>query len=45
VEPLFEKNCDETSEYARVQLNNPNRRKLKEVEKRFDTTHSIHREE
>jgi hypothetical protein len=27
MEPLFEKNCDETNEYARVQLNNPNRKK------------------
>jgi hypothetical protein len=26
MEPLFEKNCDETNEYARVQLNNPNRK-------------------
>jgi hypothetical protein len=25
MEPLFEEICDETSEYARVQLNNPNR--------------------
>jgi hypothetical protein len=32
MEPLFEKICDETSEYARVQLNNPNRKKLKDVE-------------
>jgi hypothetical protein len=36
---------DETSEYARVQLNNPNRKKLKDDEKWFDTTHSLHREE
>jgi hypothetical protein len=43
--PLFEKICDETSEYARVQLNNPNRKKLKDDEKWFDTTQSLHREE
>jgi hypothetical protein len=45
MEPLFEKICDETNEYARVQLNNPNRKKLKDDEKWFDTTHSLHREE
>jgi hypothetical protein len=33
MEPLFEKICDETNEYARVQLNNPNRKKLKDHEK------------
>jgi hypothetical protein len=33
MEPLFEKNCDETNEYARVRLNNPNREKLKDDEK------------
>jgi hypothetical protein len=44
IEPLFEKICDETSEYARVQLNNPNRKKLKDDEKWFDTTQSLHRE-
>jgi hypothetical protein len=44
MEPLFEKICDETSEYARVQLNNPNRKKLNDDEKWFDTTHSLHRE-
>jgi hypothetical protein len=33
MEPLFEKICDETNEYARVQLNNPNREKLKDDEK------------
>jgi hypothetical protein len=38
MEPLFEKNCDETNEYARVQLNNLNRKKLKDDEKWFDTT-------
>jgi hypothetical protein len=27
-----------------VQLNNPNRKKLKDDEKWFDTTHSLHRE-
>jgi hypothetical protein len=32
MEPLFEKICDATSEYARVQLNNPNRKKLKDDE-------------
>jgi hypothetical protein len=42
---LFEKHCDETNEYARVQLNNPNRKKLKDDEKWFDTTHSLHRKE
>jgi hypothetical protein len=45
MEPLFEKIFDETSEYARVQLNNPNRKKLKDDAKWFDTTHSLHREE
>jgi hypothetical protein len=45
MEPLFEKICDETSEYARVQLNNPNRKKFKDDEKWFDTTHSLHRED
>jgi hypothetical protein len=45
MEPLFGKICDETSEYARVQLNNPNRKKLKDNENWFDTTHSLHREE
>jgi hypothetical protein len=40
MEPLFEKICDETSK-----LNNPNRKKLKDDEKWFDTTHSLHREE
>jgi hypothetical protein len=29
----FENICDETNEYARVQLNNPNRKKLKDDEK------------
>jgi hypothetical protein len=32
MEPLFEKICDETSEYARVQLNNPYRDKLNDDE-------------
>jgi hypothetical protein len=32
-------------EYTRVQLNNPNRKRLKDDEKWFDTTHSLHREE
>jgi hypothetical protein len=45
MEPLSEKICDETNKYARVQLNNPDRKKLKDDEKRFDTTHSLHREE
>jgi hypothetical protein len=45
VEPLFEKICDKTNECARVQLNNPNRKKLKDDEKWFDTTQSLHREE
>jgi hypothetical protein len=45
MEPLFEKICDDTSEYTRVQLNNPNRKKLKDDEKWSDTTHSLHREE
>jgi hypothetical protein len=45
MEPFFGKICDETNEYARVQLNNPNRKKLKDDEKWFDTTHSLHREE
>jgi hypothetical protein len=35
---LFEKICDETNLYARVHLNNPNRKKLKDDEKWFDTT-------
>jgi hypothetical protein len=43
MEPLSGKICDETNEYARVQLNNPNRKKLKDDEKWFDTTHSFHR--
>jgi rubrerythrin len=43
MEPLFEKICDKTSEYARVQLNNPNRKKLEDDEKWFHTTHSLHR--
>jgi hypothetical protein len=30
MEPLFEKICDKTSKYARVQLNNPNRKKMKD---------------
>jgi hypothetical protein len=38
MEPLFEKICDETNEHARVQLNNPNRKKMKDDEKWFDTT-------
>jgi hypothetical protein len=38
MDPLFEKICDRTNEYARVQLNNPNRKKLKDDEKWFDTT-------
>jgi hypothetical protein len=29
---LFEEICDETNEYARVQLNNPNRKRLKDDE-------------
>jgi hypothetical protein len=33
MEPLFGKICNETSEYARVQLNNPNRKKLKDDKK------------
>jgi hypothetical protein len=45
MEPLFEKICDETSEYVRVQLNNPNKQKLKDDEKWSDTIHSLHREE
>jgi hypothetical protein len=45
MEPLFEKICDKTSEYARVLLNNLYRKKLKDDEKWFDTTHSIHRGE
>jgi hypothetical protein len=40
MEPFFGKICEETNEYARVQLNNPNRKKLKDDEKWFDTTHS-----
>jgi hypothetical protein len=44
MEPMFEKICDKTNEYARVQLNDPNRKKLKD-EKWFDTTYSLHREE
>jgi hypothetical protein len=44
MESSFEKICDVISEYARVQLNNPNRKKLKDDEKWFDTTHSLHRE-
>jgi hypothetical protein len=44
MELLFEKNCEETNEYARVQLNNPNRKKLKHDEKWFDTTQSLHKE-
>jgi hypothetical protein len=38
MEPLSEKICDETNEYARVQLNNPNRKKMKDDKKWFDTT-------
>jgi hypothetical protein len=38
MELLFEKICDESNEYARVQLNNPNRKKMKDDEKWFDTT-------
>jgi rubrerythrin len=45
MEPSFEEICDETSECARVHLNNSNRKKLKDDEKLFDTTHSLHREE
>jgi hypothetical protein len=45
MKPLFEKICDETGEYARVQLNNANRKKFKDDEQWFDGTHSIHREE
>jgi hypothetical protein len=41
----LKKICDEANEYARVQLNNPNRKKLKDDGKRFDTTHPLHREE
>jgi hypothetical protein len=33
----FEKIFDETSEYARVQLNNPKRKKLKDDEKWFES--------
>jgi hypothetical protein len=45
MEPLFEKICHDTNEYARVQLNNPNIKKLNDDEKWFDTTQSLHREE
>jgi hypothetical protein len=45
MELLFEKICDDTNEYARVQLNNPNGKKLKDDGKWFDTTHSRHRKE
>jgi hypothetical protein len=44
MKPLFEKICDEASAYARVQLTNPNRKKLKDDEKWFYITHSLHRE-
>jgi hypothetical protein len=45
MELCLEKFVTETNKYARVQLNNPNRKKLKYDEKWFDTTHSLHREE
>jgi hypothetical protein len=38
VEPLFNKICDKRNAYATRQLNNPNKRKLKDDDKWFDTT-------
>jgi hypothetical protein len=38
MEPLFNKFCEETNAYATRQLNNPDRKKLKDVNKLFDTT-------
>jgi ribosomal protein L37AE/L43A len=38
MEPLFNKICEETYAYATRQLNNPNRKKLKDDNKWFDTT-------
>jgi hypothetical protein len=38
MEPLFEKIINKTNVYATIQLNNPDRKKLKDDEKWFDTT-------
>ena len=38
MEPLFDKICNETNAYAVKQLNNSDRKNLKDDDKWFDTT-------
>jgi hypothetical protein len=43
MEPLFEKICDETSEYTKIAVQQSKQKEVDD-EKWFDTTHSLHRE-